>query len=242
MFKLRSGGSGASAPAPPPTIETLRRRSRQRLIGATLLVLAGVIGLPLLFDTQPRPVPVDIAIEIPDRQMGEPLPVQPPAPAPAVAPAAPAAAAAPAAPLAPASAPAAASAPSASIPAPPAVVPAPAAPVRPAAPATPPAPATPAAPAAPTDASRAQAILEGRSPAAAQRLVVQVGAFEDPARVREVRQRLERAGLPTYTHVAQTPDGPRTRVRLGPFDSRPEAERAAERVRQLGLPASILTL
>jgi len=60
--------------------------------------------------------------------------------------------------------------------------------------------------------------------------------------VREVRQRLERAGLVTYTHVAQTPDGPRTRVRLGPFASRAEAERAAERVRQLGLPAAILTL
>jgi DedD protein len=72
--------------------------------------------------------------------------------------------------------------------------------------------------------------------------VVQVGAFEDPARVREVRQRLERAGLVTYTQVAQTSDGPRTRVRLGPFDSRAEAERAAERVRQLGLPASILVL
>ena len=248
MFKLRSGGSGASAPTPPTTIETLRRRSRQRLIGASVLVLAGVIGLPLLFDTQPRPVPVDIAIEIPDRQMGEPLPVQPPAPAPApaVEPAQPpAAAATPAAPpaSAPASAPVAASAPATpSSPAMPAAAPAPVAPVRPAAPATPATPAVPPAPAAPTDASRAQAILEGRAPAAAQRLVVQVGAFEDPARVREVRQRLERAGLVTYTQVAQTSDGPRTRVRLGPFDSRAAAERAAERVRQLGLQASILTL
>ncbi len=101
----------------------------------------------------------------------------------------------------------------------------------------------------PAEANRAQAILEGRTPAAAptapatpQRLVVQVGAFESAERVREVRQRLERAGLATYTHVAQTPDGPRTRVRLGPFASRAEAERAAERVRQLGLPAAILTL
>ncbi|MDO9611062.1 MAG: SPOR domain-containing protein [Serpentinimonas sp.] len=243
MFKLRSGGSGASAPTPPPTIETLRRRSRQRLIGATLLVLAGVIGLPLLFDTQPRPVPVDIAIEIPDRQMGAPLPVQPPAPA--VAAPEPPAAAAPTAPAAAAPSPATPAA--APAPAPAAVAP----PVRPAAPAAPPVPAAPLAPPtpapapAPADASRAQAILEGRAPpppAAAQRLVVQVGAFEDPARVREVRQRLERAGLVTYTQVAQTSDGPRTRVRLGPFDSRAEAERAAERVRQLGLPASILAL
>ena len=251
MFKLRSGGSGANAPAPPPTIETLRRRARQRLIGAGILVLAGVIGLPLLFDTQPRPVPVDIAIEIPDRQPAQPLPVQPPTPAPATeaAPAAPLAA--PVAPVAPVPAPA----PAATAPAPataPVAAPAPAPAPTPAAPAR---PATPLVPApvpapAPAEANRAQAILEGRTPAAAptatpatpQRLVVQVGAFESAERVREVRQRLERAGLVTYTHVAQTPDGPRTRVRLGPFASRAEAERAAERVRQLGLPAAILTL
>ena len=236
MFKLRSGGSGANAPAPPPTIESLRRRARQRLIGAGILVLAGVIGLPLLFDTQPRPVPVDIAIEIPDRQPAQPLPVQPPAPATEVAPAAPLPA--PAAPLPAPAAPA-----PVPVPAAPATAPTPAAPARPA---TPPAPAPAPVPA---EANRAQAILEGRTPAAAptapatpQRLVVQVGAFESAERVREVRQRLERAGLATYTHVAQTPDGPRTRVRLGPFASRAEAERAAERVRQLGLPAAILTL
>ena len=241
MFKLRSGGSGANAPAPPPTIETLRRRARQRLIGAGILVLAGVIGLPLLFDTQPRPVPVDIAIEIPDRQPAQPLPVQPPAPAPETAPAAPLSA------PAPATAPVAAPAPTPAAPAP-----TPAAPARAA---TPLVPAPVPAP-APAEANRAQAILEGRTPAAAptapstpaatpaapRRLVVQVGAFESAERVREVRQRLERAGLVTYTHVAQTPDGPRTRVRLGPFASRAEAERAAERVRQLGLPAAILTL
>lgn len=71
---------------------------------------------------------------------------------------------------------------------------------------------------------------------------MQVGAFAEQARAQEVRQRLERAGLRTYTQVVNTPDGPRIRVRLGPFDSRAEAERAAEQVQQLGLPASILTL
>jgi len=74
------------------------------------------------------------------------------------------------------------------------------------------------------------------------RLVVQVGAFAEQARAQEVRQRLERAGLRTYTQVANTPDGSRIRVRLGPFGTRAEAERAAEQVRQMGLPATILTL
>ena len=45
----------------------LRRRARHRLIGATVLVALGVIGFPMLFDTQPRPIPVDIPISIPDR-------------------------------------------------------------------------------------------------------------------------------------------------------------------------------
>lgn len=74
------------------------------------------------------------------------------------------------------------------------------------------------------------------------RLVVQVGAYADTRRAQEVRNRLERAGLRTYAQVAQTADGPRTRVRIGPFDSRAEAERAAERVKALDLPAVILTL
>jgi len=65
MFHLRSGGQGASSPTQPPTIEAIRRRARHRLIGASVLVLAGVIGLPLLFDTQPRPIAVDIPIDIP---------------------------------------------------------------------------------------------------------------------------------------------------------------------------------
>jgi DedD protein len=36
-------------------------------MGATVLLLVGVIGFPLLFETQPRPIPVDLPIEIPAR-------------------------------------------------------------------------------------------------------------------------------------------------------------------------------
>ncbi|MBE0587841.1 MAG: SPOR domain-containing protein, partial [Hydrogenophaga sp.] len=72
--------------------------------------------------------------------------------------------------------------------------------------------------------------------------VVQVGAFAEADRARETRLKLERAGLTTYTHVAETPQGKRIRVRLGPFTSRAEADKAAARVKALGLPAAILTL
>jgi DedD protein len=274
MSKSRSGSRGnpATPPSPPQTIEAVRRRARHRLIGAVVLVALGVLGFPVLFDTQPRPISVDIPIEIPAKNPIAPL--QPaPAPLPATAPAAPVAAepaaAALPAPVAPSPLPAVAS-PSPA--APDVAVAQPTAPAAPAVaaaapsvstrdslsareevvPATPPKPTPPkpepaqapkpdATPTQATEAARAQALLDGQ-PVATVRIVVQVGAFADPVRAQEVRLKLERAGLKTYTHVAQTPDGPRTRVRLGPFASRVEAEQAAERVKTLGLPAAILTL
>src|SRR3954468_6163928 len=85
FFKFRKGADDApAATVQPESVETLRRRARHRLIGAGVLVLVGVIGFPLLFDTQPRPISVDIPIEIPDRNKVKPLPA--PAPAPAAAP------------------------------------------------------------------------------------------------------------------------------------------------------------
>lgn len=251
MVNPRSGPSGN---APTPTIDAVRRRARHRLIGASVLVAVGVIGFPLLFDTQPRPIPVDIPIEIPARSTPSPAAK---APASAVAPAASAPAggklpmitepaeAAPKVASAPSTATATASAP-ASAPSP---APAPVAPPVPAqasapTPAPAPAPARPAA----TEAARAEALLKGQpdpkaaSPAATARLVVQVGAYADEGRVRDVRQKLEKAGLKTYVHTASTPEGKRTRVRVGPFDTRADADKAAARVKALGLPAAVLTL
>jgi DedD protein len=72
--------------------------------------------------------------------------------------------------------------------------------------------------------------------------VVQVGAYADDAKAREVRSRLEKAGLKTYTHVAETKDGKRTRVRLGPFATKDEADKAAARAKTMNLQATVLTL
>ena len=105
-----------------------------------------------------------------------------------------------------------------------------------------------------SEAERARALLEGRSgktPAAAspapvaaggERFIVQVGAFSEESKVREARQKLERAGLTTYPQVVETKDGKRTRVRVGPFQGRAEAEKATAKIKGLGLPASILSL
>ena len=45
----------------------LRVRARRRLAGAVALVLAAVVILPMLLDSEPAPVPSKIAIKIPDR-------------------------------------------------------------------------------------------------------------------------------------------------------------------------------
>jgi DedD protein len=105
--------------------------------------------------------------------------------------------------------------------------------------------AQPAVPA--DDGSRARALLEGKEPAKpaavdSERFIVQVGAFSDPALARETRLKVERAGLTTYTQVVDTKDGKRTRVRVGPFGSRAEADKAAGKIRGLALHAAILTL
>ena len=64
-----------AAPSPIETIESMRRRAKQRLIGSAALVLVGLIGFPWLFETQPRPVAIDIDISIPDKAKSKPLPV-----------------------------------------------------------------------------------------------------------------------------------------------------------------------
>ena len=74
------------------------------------------------------------------------------------------------------------------------------------------------------------------------RFVVQVGAYADADKARDVRRKLEKAGLKTYTHVAETKEGKRTRVRLGPFATREEADKAADKAKQLEFTPAVLTL
>lgn len=300
FFKIRWPGQDAQDEKPAQrsragaaeSVEAMRRRARHRLIGAAVLVLLGVIGFPLLFDTQPRPVAVDIPIEIPDRNKAAPLVV----PAPASPQAAPAGASQPAAApkeAAPEKAVGAHSVPARAglgrgeelVDAPvakpaekssalllPSVKPqaggrteGPAVPgkkteAKPASgheatpEAKPGAAAAPQRKSEPDEAARVRALLEGgggsslaktsaaTGPTDAARFIVQVGAFADADKAREVRAKLERAGLKTYTQVLDTKDGKRTRVRVGPFASKTEADKAAARIHGIGLSASVLGL
>jgi DedD protein len=102
-------------------------------------------------------------------------------------------------------------------------------------------PAKPSAPATPPVAKTA-APAAASAPATGERFVVQVGAYADQARAREVRLKIERAGLKTYTQVAKTSEGNRIRVRLGPFNTRAEADKVAQKIKSLGLTPGVLTL
>ena len=318
----RVRGKEAAAAGPQDSIDSMRRRARHRLVGAAVLVLLAIIGFPLLFDTQPRPVAVNAPIIIPDKDQVAPLTIPEPVSADAsldereeVVTSGPAArdskpAAAPLAPPARSQPPAAARDPK------PDTKPDTAAEALAKADAAAKAKADEAARAQAQaeargrreeearaqrdeerakaaqarrdeeqaraqaqarreqdarakeqqearakreaeqrakreEAARARALLEGRSPAAAQpaaaatqggRFIVQVGAFADDAAVREARQKAERAGVRTYTQVVNTKDGKRTRVRVGPFGSREEADKAVATLKKAGLAGAVLAL
>jgi DedD protein len=46
-------------------VDVLKRRGRRRLIGAIALVLAAVIALPMVFDSEPRQSPPAVSVRIP---------------------------------------------------------------------------------------------------------------------------------------------------------------------------------
>ncbi len=283
--------TGRSRVQPPvESVEAMRQKAKFRLIGSAVLVLAGVVGFPILFDSQPRTVAIDIPIDIPDKNKVAPL-----APSNAPSAAAPGAVVEDKASLSgkeeivasskPADKPVAA-----------ALVAKPAeqaeekvaAKIRADKARADKASADKASAdkaaadkvkadevkaakaekaeraekakaklAADAEAARAKALLDGSAakPAAAAatpstaplatdavRFIVQFGAFSDAAKAQEVRQQVEKTGLKTYSQVAKTADGERIRVRVGPFTSRAEADKAAAKIKALNLPASVLTL
>ena len=200
FFKFRLPGQAAGesqgnhSNTPAESVDAMRRRARHRLIGASVLVVLGVVGFPLLFDTQPRPVSVDIAVDIPDRANSKPL-VDTSKQKPLYA--------------------------GAGLDAKEEVV-------------------TESKPEVKAEAKPDAKPSDSKDTGA--RFVVQVGAFSDEAKVREVRAKVEKEGIKTYTNIAQTKEGARTRVRVGPFTSRDEADKVARKIKQLQLQPQVLTL
>jgi DedD protein len=201
---------------------TLRARARRRLIGAAALLLVVVIVVPMVLDPEPRNVPDNIPIDIPGEKtkfsprLALPPVTEsvPPSPPPDAAPAT-------------------------------------------AAPAPPPAAAAPTSDSAKKDArpavdsageeQRARAALEGKSvealPAAVKggKFAVQAAATSTETAARELSERLRKAGLSPYTERIETAEGPRFRVRIGPYAAREEADKVRTRLKSLGIAANVVT-
>ncbi|HJV75979.1 MAG TPA: SPOR domain-containing protein [Noviherbaspirillum sp.] len=248
-----SQGSAATDPVLPE-----KKRARRRLIGAVALVLAAVLGLPMILDSEPKPLADDIVIQIPSKDKQAPL-ERPAAPEPAssldakeemIDPPA-AASAAPAAKT---------QATSQTTPAA-AAVPTQVKPMNMAKPASVAVPAdakanVAAQPVAHTkpetgavekgdEAARAKALLEGKpDPKAAKKqsgkFVIQVAALATKEKVDELQSKLKQAGIKSYTQKVATESGDRTRIRVGPFTSKEEAEKVRAKIVKLGLNGSVV--
>ena len=232
------------------TVQAARSQARQRLIGAAVLLGVGIVGFPLLFETQPRPIPVDMPIEIPRKDDVRTAGL-------------------------PAVRPRRAAAPCAGEPVPPAAEcrcrHAPASRRdrrRPAAcrrgrrrPSRrcrqprrrrrrsrrrTPAASRPRAKAA-AQATAQAARRQGRSPRAggakppSRRALRRAGgAFADARQAARARQKVEKLGLKTYTQVVETAAGKRTRVRVGPFATATRPTGPPRSIKAAGLPAAVL--
>jgi DedD protein len=94
---------------------------------------------------------------------------------------------------------------------------------------------TPSAPTSkPVDASNASS--------AGVRYVVQVAAFAEAAKAREVRIKLEAQGYKTYSQAIDSPKGKVWRVRVGPFDNKAAAEKAKSQLSGKGFQPALLEL
>ncbi|RTL27791.1 MAG: SPOR domain-containing protein [Burkholderiales bacterium] len=250
-----------AAPLTSADVELARARARRRLVGMVVLVGAGVIGFPWLFETQPRSMSADVQIVQAGGDAGE---VQ----------------------IAGSSAPAARSPRSVAgrvavseivEPKAPAVHEEPAKVVdEPVEPTTrepePKAMAKPASkpvekpamkqadkPAAKDNAkdkakdqpkAQAKSDKSADKPAdkssdkdkAPTRYVVQFGAFADVNTAHEARMKVERLGIKTYAQQVDTPAGKRIRVRMGPYADKAEAEKTLATLRKSGLSGAVLTL
>lgn len=221
----------------------LKKRARRRLVGALALTLAAAVSLPMVMESEPKPVGNELQIRIPSQEganyasrlIAAPPPVPPldEKPQEAVAPNE------------------ISSVPLAQVPLPDAV-PAPvAAPVlkpevaKPAtsAAAIKPAAPVPAKPDSQDEAKRAAMILAGKTPptsttqkaTASGAFYVQLGAYRDTANVKSLQTRLKKAGFSSTTESL----GDRTRVRIGPFDSRAAADKALAKLKAAGMSGAV---
>jgi DedD protein len=199
----------------------LKKRARRRLVGAVALVLLIVVFLPMILDSEPKPLNQDIAITIPPVPKAESTSQLPAPVAPANLPATPHVAgmpeAAPAAPPEPV----------------PAVEPKPEPSKQ-----EPPKPEVKAEPrpsSKPAQKHEVKPSPPAHVAAGDESFVVQLGAFSNAANARTLQKKLQDNKFKAYTELVKNAGGDRTRVRVGPYASREAAEKARERLKSMKL-------
>lgn len=232
----------------------LKKRARRRLVGAIALAVLAAVVLPMVMDQAPQAPVQDVQIRIPGQEQAPPfspkslaakpaeVPAAKAAPAPAVEKPAAVASEKPVdkpvekvaekAPEKPTSEAAKPTAKTEKKPAEKAV--------------EKPAEKTPEKPVAAKnggdESQRAAAILAGKpaETAPAQKatggeFVILIGAFSNPANVKQLQTKLSELGLKVYTETLDSPQGKKTRVRAGPFPSRDAADKALEKMKRIGV-------
>lgn len=235
-------------------VDELRRRARRRLVGAVVLALGVAVLVPMLLETEQKPLGEDVSVKIPPiddgkfvnrlNEKGAKYDTRTGAPASAAAPAA-----ADTAPVMAGTAPVAAGA----------------APPASAAPAEDSASASAKAPVPPAESLRAEtakatAALSGRyepakappaavvepkaSPAtpAHEGFAVQLAAFADDKGANSLAGRLKRAGYTAYTEPLKTSKGTLWRVRVGPYPSHEAAVAARDKLKAEGQSGIVATI
>lgn len=207
----------------------LKKRARRRLVGAIAMAVLAAVVLPMVMDPSPQAPVADVEIRIPGQEQAPPFEPKALAAKPAAAPPARSAAAEKPPEKAPAPAPEKA----------------PAAAEKPAPkPVEKPAEKPAEKPKADDDARRAAAILAGKAPDAAPAAVehvILIGAFANPANVRQLQSKLGELGIKVYTEALDSPQGKKTRVRAGPFASREAAEKALDKMKRIGVNGVVAT-
>jgi DedD protein len=213
-------------PDPPdPAVDELKRRARRRLVGAVVLALAAAVILPLLLESDPKPLGDDVSIQIPPVDTGKfvnPLSPAPPKTTDAKTEAARDSKPAATERAASSKADAAPKAPAKDVEQRPLTqtAPAPASTVD----------ASPASAAQPK-ASSAESKPE---PSVASGFVIQVAALADAKAASDLASKLKAGGYPGYMEAFATAQGAMQRVRVGPYPSRDAADAALAKLKASG--------
>ena len=90
------------------------------------------------------------------------------------------------------------------------------------------------------DSQRVTAILSGKVAEAAAangsgQYVILIGAFSNPANVKQLQTKIGELGVKVFTESLDAPEGKKTRVRAGPFPSKEAADKALDKMKRIGV-------